>query len=210
MARCQACKGVWAHYRSALAAPVQLPKTSAVLAAGSARQGCRACGQPAPEQRCRSCGADQALACPSCQRTMDIAQVDTLCIDVCKGCEAAWFDAGELGAIARRHRARLEAVMGAEPGRRPAARNEATGTGATDRVLKGADAVGATELAGEAAGEVAIEAGLEAAAGVGNLASQAGHTVAAKTDAGLDALGDAAVAVVEGIGDVLGGLFDGL
>jgi len=42
------------------------------------------------------------LRCPSCARAMNVVPTDGPVIDLCRGCQLLWFDAGELEAMPHR------------------------------------------------------------------------------------------------------------
>ena len=131
---------------------------------------------------CAACGAKTRLNCPCCDTRMLQSRQADLTLDVCKRCKGVWFDHHELEAIWEMERDRLVAR---ERGGR-VARTSAVGS------------------------EVLLETLFWAPDLVFVGAHVAGHTVAAAAEAAptaLEAVGDAAAGVFEGILEIVVGIF---
>jgi Zn-finger nucleic acid-binding protein len=188
--RCGGCAGVWAPAEAARSVGARYRgKTHPVLADGRRPATCRRCRKllRPPGTQCPSCEAPQVLACLICGDRMARVRVAGVIVDRCRPCQCAWFDAGELGAVAAHAR-------GEGPGRRPpGARGDGVWTSlvvpdpgvgalAEDGVEAVGDGLGAAPALVEAAGEAAV--------------------------GGVATVAEGAVDLVAGLGDVLASLFD--
>ena len=131
---------------------------------------------------CPACGAKTRLNCPCCDTRMLQSRQADLTLDVCKRCKGVWFDHHELEAIWEIERDRFVAQG------------------------RGGKVARTTEVASEVAFETLFWAPDLVLVG----AHVAGHTVAAAAEAAptaLEAVGDAAASVFEGILEIVAGIF---
>lgn len=66
------------------------------------------------DERCGQCGWHNRLDCPVCVQPMQVSHLEELKLDYCKACQGIWFDNIELSAIWNR---RLAELSQRQPGR---------------------------------------------------------------------------------------------
>jgi Zn-finger nucleic acid-binding protein len=206
--RCDGCHGAWATREGVALSKRNFAPSHYVMVESSARQKCRACGNPLESgaTRCRTCSAGQRVACPSCTAFMSIVDLGGVTLDVCRTCSGVWFDRGELGTVVKRHLRRLNHHFESPntdltPMRTTGVEIAANVLSSPDLVVLGVDVgVRAAHAAGEAVLHVTSAAG---ASGVVEAASAAGEVA---LGAG-EAVGEVASAAGEAVLEVLGGIF---
>lgn len=62
---------------------------------------CHSCHAPMDRNadKCTSCGWENRLECPSCQKQLERIERDDLVLDVCRSCRGVWFDNHEIAQI---------------------------------------------------------------------------------------------------------------
>jgi hypothetical protein len=185
---------------------------------------CRACGRAASlgAARCAQCAASLLLHCPRCTRLMAVLDVLGIVVDVCRGCELTFFDAGEFVHACNAPRAFVRALRLTPLPPSPTERGGGIGAGdvalelATLAPIETLDAIGlgarVASHTAHAAGHVALGAADHAAraashvavADVAAAAEAAGAAALGAADAATGAAGSAAQTILE----VLASIFD--
>lgn len=179
---------------------------------------CHICRAPLARSadRCEACNWKVELDCPTCQRTMEVAEHGGMKLDVCRHCRGVWFDHTELAGI-------WKMELGAAMARRRGSRLGNAADTAADVVLLDALLFDPFLLyygmsaGGHILGSAAEGIAHAGSAGIEGLAGAAGgglEGVAGAASGGIEALGDvagaageAASSVFETIVEIIGGLF---
>ena len=222
--RCAQCMGVLAAHTAVAAAKKQFSSLHPLSRPRPVAHRCRACGRGASlgAARCAQCAASLSLHCSRCTRAMAVLDVLGIVVDVCRGCELTFFDAGEFVHACNAPRAFARALRLTPPPPAPAERANGSGAGEVAvelALLAPIDTLDAIGHGAHATGQIAHAAGhmaLDAASHVARAASHvgAGDVAAAAEVAGTVALGaahaatDAAGSAAETILEVLASIFD--
>ena len=101
---CERCGGVW--FDAGEVDLLRATKTRAVattvkISDKAWRMQCHSCqaSMSRADERCAACGWKAVLLCPVCQQALATVSRDGLRIDVCRRCRGAWFDNVELAEI---------------------------------------------------------------------------------------------------------------
>ena len=101
---CRRCGGLWLEHGEvqglrSVAKGELWAQIDARAAAAPAR--CHDCHAPIDRgaESCPSCGWKNRLACPACDKPMQVENHGSLRLDICRSCKGVWFDHHELGAI---------------------------------------------------------------------------------------------------------------
>jgi Zn-finger nucleic acid-binding protein len=199
---CRRCGGAWFEYGEV--ARMRMQPAAALWNRVARRRAeavppCHGCHAPLPRRlaECPACGWKAVLDCPHCDRPMERATREGLCLDVCRKCKGAWFDHPELDEIWSQ-----QAAMALE--RRPAAATLASaGYGAGDVLLDVLFWAPDLAFAGFAGATHAVSAVAHAVPELAGAAPEA--AVAA-----VEAAGEAAGGVFKTIVGILDGIFGGL
>jgi len=207
--RCAHCMGVLAAHAAVAAAKKEFSSLHPLSRPRPVAHRCRACGRAASlgAARCEQCAAPLLLHCPRCTRSMVVLDVLGIVVDVCRGCELTFFDAGEFVHACNAPRAFVRALRLTPPPPAPGERSSSAGAGDVALEIAAAspidtlDAIGhgahAAGRVAHAAGQVALEAASHAQ--VADLAAAAGVTGQVALEAASAAshvdVGDVAAAV---------------
>ena len=222
--RCAQCMGVLAAHAAVAAAKKEFSSSHPLSRPRPVAHRCRACGRAASlgAARCEQCAASLLLHCPRCTRSMVVLDVLGIVVDVCRGCELTFFDAGEFFHACNAPRAFARALRLTPPPPGPTERGSGIGAGdvalevASLAPIEALDAIGhgvrAAGLVAQAAGHVALGAadhGARAAshvavADVAAAAEAAGTVALGAAHAATEAAGSAAETILE----VLASIFD--
>jgi hypothetical protein len=213
--------GVLAAHAAVAAARKEFSSLHALSRPRAVAHRCRACGRAASvgAARCDQCAASLLLHCPRCTRPMAVLDVLGIVVDVCRGCELTFFDAGEFVHACNAPRAFVRALRLTPPPPGPAERGNGVGAGEVALEIASRSPLDTLNVIGHgasAAGHVAHAAGhvaLEAASHAALAASQVDVAAAAEV-AGTVALGvshaatEAASSAAETILEILASIFD--
>lgn len=198
--RCNQCLGVLADPDAIANGKRLFAASHPILVVRESAHHCRACGTRAKlgVSRCDGCSAALGLVCPLCKLAMATLDVDGTVLDVCRGCQIAFFDKGEFARACDSHGAVRDAMRPWRPG-------DSTGV-----VLDAVNYVDAVPLVVDVAG-VAGQAALSVAQELAPAASAApaavvevGAAVLEVSESSLEVVGSSVGAVLE----LLGGVFD--
>jgi Zn-finger nucleic acid-binding protein len=101
---CRRCGGIWFELGEVQRLKRFRPQTlwdRVGLRDESFRMQCHACHAPMDRNAatCQACDWRNTLACPVCDRAMEVHTHEGLRLDSCRGCKGVWFDHVELAAI---------------------------------------------------------------------------------------------------------------
>jgi TFIIB-like protein len=159
--RCAHCMGVLAAHAAVAEAKKQFASPHPLTRPRPVAHRCRACGRGASvgAARCAHCAASLVLRCPRCTRSMLVLDVLGIVVDVCRGCELTFFDAGEFVHACNAPRAFVRALRLTPPPPAPAQAGTGASIGLGDAVafapLETLEVIG---YGAHAAGHVALAA----------------------------------------------------
>jgi Zn-finger nucleic acid-binding protein len=101
---CRRCGGVWFDEGEVLALRNARPKglgRTVTLRETAYQMPCHSCHTTVDRNAlsCASCGWQNHLDCPVCQKTLERLERGDLTLDVCRSCRGVWFDNHELAQI---------------------------------------------------------------------------------------------------------------
>lgn len=160
--RCGVCLGVLAHHDAVAAAKKHYDPAHPVMSARPSAHRCRQCHATAHtgSASCKQCSASLLLACPLCSREMEVLAVAQVVVDVCRPCELAFFDRGELASVCNEHAAFSNAMR---PARESFVASRAALELAGNAPLETAEVMGLGARAAGKAGLMAAQAATEEA-----------------------------------------------
>ncbi len=196
---CRRCGGVWFDEGEVLALRNARPKglgRTVTLRETAYQMPCHSCHTTVDRNAlsCASCGWQNHLDCPVCQKTLERLERGDLTLDVCRSCRGVWFDNHELAQIWN-----MEMRRNVPTVKRPDGAVAVADYFLLDAFLWAPDLVflSASGLA-HGAGAVAGGAADVVGGGMGGVAEVAGGAV--------EAAGDAAGSVFEAIAEIIGSL----
>lgn len=133
---CKRCSGLFfdSHGVEVLAGDAGRLLVQGAKCSGASCPSCSNVSNPG-EKDCSSCGTRLGLVCPGCQHSMLLAKVLNVELDICQGCDAVWFDDGELSKVVRRYQRR----------QRRKGRSSISGSESTSQKTRAEDSVSQTE-----------------------------------------------------------------
>ena len=150
---------------------------------------------------CPSCGWNNTLSCPACDRPMLVESHAGLRLDVCRECRGVWFDHQELAEIWKdSFDSSIRARRGGKAGTALATTGDVAGEVLLNSLFFAPDLV----FYGARAAGQAVGAGAEALSNLPGMIGAAPEVAAAA----VDAVGDAAGSVFDIIVSIISSIFD--